>query len=149
MAFDLHLTEMYFDGRINNQHELAQKHYNDVIMGTIASQIISLTIVFWTVYLDTDQRTRQSSASLAFVRGIHRRHKWPLTRKMCPFDDVVMKSDTVKPISQIRRDMCLLLIQFISSFAQALTLYVPCFQRVHKHIFTFYVITPHWYDTGT
>ena len=37
----------------------------------------------------------QSSASLAFVRGVHRRpvnspHKWPVTRKMFPFDDVIM-----------------------------------------------------------
>ena len=41
-------------------------------MGTLASQIASLTIVFSTVYSDTDQRKRQSSASLAFVRGIPR-----------------------------------------------------------------------------
>ena len=47
-------------------------HYNDVIMGTIASQITSLTIVYSTVYSDADQRKHQSSASLAFVRGIHR-----------------------------------------------------------------------------
>ena len=37
----------------------------------------------------------QSSASLAFVRGIHRRpvyspHKRPVTRKRFPFDDVIM-----------------------------------------------------------
>ena len=64
-------------------------------MGTIASQITSLAIVFSTVYLDADQRKHQGSASLAFVRGIHRRpvnspHKWPVTRKMFPFDDVIM-----------------------------------------------------------
>ena len=74
-----------------------QTHYNDVIMGAIASQITSLTIVFSTVYLDTDQRKYQSSASLAFVRGIHRRpvnspHKWPVTRKMFPFDGVIMSN---------------------------------------------------------
>ena len=60
-------------------------HYNDVTMDAIASQITSLTIVS-TVYSDADQRKHQSSASLAFVRGIHRwpgnsRHKWPVTRK--------------------------------------------------------------------
>ena len=70
-------------------------HYTDVIMGTITSQITSLTIVYSTVYSDADQRKYQSSASLAFVRGIHRRpvnspHKWPVTRKMFPFDDVIM-----------------------------------------------------------
>ena len=43
------------------------KHCDDVIMGTIASQITSLKIVFSSVYLDTDQRKHQSSASLAFV----------------------------------------------------------------------------------
>ena len=74
-------------------------HYNDVIMGAIASQITRLTIVYSTVYSDADQRKHQSSASLAFVRGIHRRpvnspHKWPVTRKMLPFDDVIMKDMT-------------------------------------------------------
>ena len=47
-------------------------HYNDFIMGTIASQITSLTIVYSTVYSEADQRKHQSSASLAFVRGIQR-----------------------------------------------------------------------------
>ena len=70
-------------------------HYNDVIMCTIASQITSLMIVFSTVYLDTDQRKHQSSASLAFGWGIHRMlvnslHKWPVMRKMFLFDDVIM-----------------------------------------------------------
>ena len=41
-------------------------------MGPIASQITSLTIVYSTVYSDADQWKYQSSASLAFVRGIHR-----------------------------------------------------------------------------
>ena len=42
-------------------------HYNDVIMGAIASQITSLTIVYSTVYSDADQRKHQSTASLGFV----------------------------------------------------------------------------------
>ena len=75
-------------------------HYGDVIMGTIASQITSLTIVYSTVYSDTDQRKHQSSASLAFVRGIHRGqvnspHKCLVTRKMCPFDDVIMVCNVI------------------------------------------------------
>ena len=41
--------------------------YNGVIMGTMASQITSLTIVYSTVYSGADQRKHQSSASLAFV----------------------------------------------------------------------------------
>ena len=64
-------------------------------MGAITSQITSITIVYSTVYSDADQRNHQSSASLAFVWGIHRGpvnspHKWPVTRKMFPFDDVIM-----------------------------------------------------------
>ena len=47
-------------------------HYDDVTMDAIASQITSLTIVYSTVYSDLDQRKDQSSASLAFVRGIRR-----------------------------------------------------------------------------
>ena len=70
-------------------------HYSDVIIGAMESQIISLTIVYLTVYSGADQRKHQSSASLAFVRGIHRwpvnsPHKWSATRKMFPFDDVIM-----------------------------------------------------------
>ena len=50
-------------------------NYNDVIMNAVASQITSLTIVNSTVYSGADQRKHQSSASLAFVRGIRR---WPM-----------------------------------------------------------------------
>ena len=78
-----------------NRSDIA--HYNDVIMGTMASQIISLNIVYSTVYSGTDERKPQSSASLAFLRGIHRSpvsspHKGPVTWKMFPFDDVIMWS---------------------------------------------------------
>ena len=71
-------------------------HYDDVIMGAMASQITSLMIVYSTVYSGADQRKHQSSASLAFVWGIHRgpvnsSHKWPVMRKMFPFDDVIMR----------------------------------------------------------
>ena len=70
-------------------------HYDDVIMDSIASQITSLTIVYSTVHSGADQSKHQSSASLAFVWEIHRwpvnfPHKWPVTRKMFPFDDVIM-----------------------------------------------------------
>ena len=75
-------------------------HYNDVTMGSIASQITSLTVVYSAVYSGANQRKHQSSASLAFVRGIHRGpvnspHKWPVTQKMFPFDDVIMTPATV------------------------------------------------------
>ena len=64
----------------------------------MASQITSLTIIYSTVYSDGDQRKHQSSALLAFVKGIHRwpvnpPHKGPVTWKMFPFDDVIMIYD--------------------------------------------------------
>ena len=70
-------------------------HYNDVIMSSMASQISSLTIVYPYVYSRTDQRKHQSSMSLACVWGIHRwpvnsPHKGPVTRKMFPFDGVIV-----------------------------------------------------------
>ena len=79
-------------------------HYGDIIMGTIVSQITSLVIVYSSVYSDADQRKHQSSASLAFVWGIHRGpvnspHKWPVTRKMFPFDDVIMLSLLLHPFA--------------------------------------------------
>ena len=55
-------------------------HYDDVIMSVIASQITSLTIVYSTVYSDSDQRKHQSSTSLAFVWGIHRDRWIPRTK---------------------------------------------------------------------
>ena len=71
-------------------------HYNDIIMSAMASQITSLTIVCSTVFSGTDQRKHQNPASLAFTRGINRSlvnspHKGPVTRKLFPFDDVIMK----------------------------------------------------------
>ena len=56
---------------------IPEGHYYDVIMGTIASQITSLTIVYSGVYSDADQSKHQSSASLAFVREIHRDGEFP------------------------------------------------------------------------
>ena len=75
-------------------------HYTDVTMSAIASHITSLTIVFSVVYWGADQRKHQSSTSLAFVRGIHRGpvnspHKGSVTRKMFPFDDVIMTMSDV------------------------------------------------------
>ena len=64
-------------------------------MGVVAYRITSLTIVYSNVYSEADKRKHQSSASLAFVRGIRRGpvtspHKGSVTRKMFPFDDVIM-----------------------------------------------------------
>ena len=73
------------------------QHYSDVIMSAVAFHITGVSVVFSTVCSGADQRTHQRSASLAFVREIHRwpgdfPHKKPVTRQMYPFDDVIMKS---------------------------------------------------------
>ena len=75
-------------------------HYDDVIMSAIASQITSLTIVYSTIYPGADRSKHQSSVSLALVWRIHRGpvnspHKWPVIRKMFPFDDVIMEMFSV------------------------------------------------------
>ena len=66
-------------------------------MGAMVSQIISLTIVYSTVCSGAGQRKHQSSTSLDFMRGFHRwpvdsPHKGPITRKMFPYQDVIMWS---------------------------------------------------------
>ena len=82
-------------------------HYGDVIMTTIASQITSLTVVYSIVYSGANQRKHQSSASLAFCAGnspgpVNSPHKGPVTRKMFPFDDVIMVHITLIYISKRR-----------------------------------------------
>ena len=74
----------------------------------------------------------KSSASLAFVRGIHRwpvnsPHKGPVTRKMFLFDDVIMDSET----------LCIILLMQCN--ARPLKLYVvvkKMFSLNHEFIFT-------------
>ena len=95
------------------------EHYSDIILTAMASQITSLTIVYPSVYSSADQRKYQSSASLAFVREIHRWpalafvrgiHRWPMnfwhkgpvTRKMFPFDDVIMNASFAFSVKYLR-----------------------------------------------
>ena len=87
-------------------------------MGAIESHITSLTIVSSTVYSKADQRKHQSSASLALVRGIHRwpvnsPHKWPVTRKMFPFDDVIMNTRSCAIFQDLggHNETCCLIIE--------------------------------------
>ena len=71
-------------------------HYTGIIMSAITPQITSVSIVCSVVCWGSDQIKLKNSVSLVFVRGIHRRpmnslHKEPVTRKMFPFDNVIMK----------------------------------------------------------
>ena len=70
-------------------------HYSNAIISAMASQTTSISIVYSTIYWGADQRKHKNSASLGFVRGIHRwplnsPHKGPVTRKMFSFDVVIM-----------------------------------------------------------
>ena len=73
-----------------------QTHYSDVITSVMASQVTSVSIVYSVCCCSgTDQRKHQSSASLASVWGIHQwpvhsPHKGPVTRKMFPFDVIII-----------------------------------------------------------
>ena len=87
-------------------------HYGDVIKSAVASQITSLAIVYLTVFSKRRSKKHQSSASLAFVRGIHRSpanspRKEPVTRKMFPFDDVIMiyLKSTIDKLQQNTRQL--------------------------------------------
>ena len=87
----------FFTNRDLPKVDLGQRwHYSAVIMSTITSQITIVSSVWSTVCSGPDQRKHQSSASLAFVRDIHwwpvnSPHKWPVTRKMSPFDNIIME----------------------------------------------------------
>ena len=66
-------------------------HYNDVMM----SVMTGVRIVYSTPCSGVNQRKPQSSASLTCVKGIHQwlgnsPREGPVTRKMFPFDDVVI-----------------------------------------------------------
>ena len=70
-------------------------HHNGVIMGAIESQIISLTIAYSIIFF----RRRSKKTSKLRVTGlcagnspgtVNSPHKWPVTRKMFPFDDVIV-----------------------------------------------------------
>ena len=77
-------------------------------MSAMASQIARLMFVYSIVYSGADKRKHQSSASLAFVRRIHRwpvnsPHKRPVTRKMFPFDDVIICRRGYGPLTRYRK----------------------------------------------
>ena len=64
-------------------------------MITVASQITSLTVVYSTVYSDAGQRKHQKLRVTVLCVGnspgaVNSPHKGPVTRKMLPFDDVIM-----------------------------------------------------------
>ena len=116
MCWTVWRSKLVYTFHINPKHSHALQWRHNMI----ASQITSLTNVYSTVYSGADQRKHQSSASLAFVRGIHRGpvnslHKWPVTRKMFPFDDIIMGKDFRPPPSPQWRQKHAHIIKHIKS----------------------------------
>ena len=112
------------------------KHYTDVIMGAMASQITSVSCVYSTICLVLDQRKHERSASLAFVRGIHRwpvksHHKGPATRKRFPFDDVIIKLCC----------LCNMFWRYMAMYAKNISSSTVVVRDTWKHISTFLVTT--------
>ena len=61
----------------------------------MASLITGVSFIYAVVWSGADDRNHQSSASLVCVQGIHQSpvnspHKGPVTRKMFPFDNVIV-----------------------------------------------------------
>ena len=105
-------------------------------MGAIASQITSLTIVLSTVYSDADKKTSKLCVT-GLCAGkspgpVNSPHKWPVTRKIFSFDDVIMYlSYHQQRLPEIKAWASTL--SHIKDFLAKLTLLIP----------------PHWHDTGS
>ena len=94
-----HSTAIYYKIRSshNRHHLILSIHFTDVIMNGKASQITSLTIVYATVYSRRRSKKTPMLRITGLCEGIHRwpvnsPHKWPVTRKMFSFDDVILIS---------------------------------------------------------
>ena len=129
------------------------EHYNNAIMGAMASPITSRMIVYSTAYSGADQRKYQSSASLAFVWEIHRwpvnsPHKWPVTRKMFPFDDVTMEDSIVDVCMRLRLATFISMIRLwhgwlITSIALRDVITHPCINENKLKLGHVWIITSH------
>ena len=71
----MHITYIHVSPSVMLRRQRNECDYSNVVMSAMASQITGVSIVYSTVRSGADQRTHQSFASLAFMRGIHR---WPV-----------------------------------------------------------------------
>ena len=72
-----------------------KNHYTYVIMSLMASQITSLAIVYSPVCSGTDKKKKKKLRVTGLCEGnspgpVNSPHKRPVTRKMFPFDDVII-----------------------------------------------------------
>ena len=142
-------------------------------MSVMASQITGVSIVYSTICSGNNQRKHQNSASLAFMRGIHRwpvnsPHKGPVTRKIFPVDDVVIvrragllwsqqdfewrwsvplfKCLTVLEFSFILFDLCLLItfFNFIMNYVPIVTFWIFTYHKILILSIMFCSIWSYW-----
>ena len=122
----------------NSLTSAAGCHYNEVIMGSMAFQITSLTIVFSTGYSGADQRKHQSSASLAFCWPVNSPHKRPVTRNMFPFDDVITWKYLINDTKQIYIISKQYKFQYIACLKQIV------YAKSHEKAITILSAVHHW-----
>ena len=83
------LRAPFFESEVSDESIAAKvSNQSDVIMGTMASQITSLAIVHWIIY--SAQKKKTSKLRVIGLCAGNSPHKWQVTRKMFPFDDVIM-----------------------------------------------------------
>ena len=105
-------------------------------MSAMTPQITGVSSVYLTVCSGADQRKHQSPASLAFVRGIH---PWPVTRKIFPFDDDIMKTKR-KPT------MCITLMMY-KSYPNAVGPMQSNLETLYDIVDTLSVSKHYWINT--
>ena len=116
-------------------------HYSDVVMTTMASQITSLTIVYSTIYSCADQRKHQSSAYCP-LWGEFTGNRWippregPVTRKMFPFDDVIMSHFSMAASTSIKSILLTSLFLILKMFATRFPLYSKYFPEITNGVHT-------------
>ena len=108
-------------------------HYIDVIMTTMASQITSITVVYSIVFSGADKKKTSKLRVTGLCAGnspgpVNSPHKEPVTRKIFPFDDVIMyrvqstPDDGVEALSgRNRLTICTLRMKSISTFGNSLS----------------------------
>ena len=86
-----------FDHITNNHsiYTMFMSHYDDVLIGAIASLITILMILLLNRWFRRRSKKRSKLRVTDLCVGnspgpVNSPHKWPVTRKMFPFDDVIM-----------------------------------------------------------
>ena len=89
---------------------VSESHYSDVVMGSMASQITSLAIDYSSVYSKIKETSKLRVTGICAGNSpgpVNSPHKWPVTQKMFPFDDVIMHISSVDTLTSTRLTTCI------------------------------------------